>query len=227
MGGGLCASRYTLIIINTESELKYFLVILILLFPIKQSYSQLVSNYGLKIGLSYSNIDKQYSDSKLNDETNFKLGLGISLFTESSLFKNLNLISEICYIQKGYTENIAQANEKGENIGTFTLKERFDYLTIKLQPSYQFELKSLTPYVFIGPKLDIKLNNQDENNYLFKFLKNNQFGISYGAGIKLNKIIYYPILLEINSNYDFGYSFSNYYLKVRNLSYELKFGIEL
>ena len=202
--------------------MKCVLSLLFLLFLSNNNYSQIIDNYGLKLGFSYSNIDEQYSDAQLNGETYFKWGLCVAVFTETSLFKNINLISEIGYIQKGYEEDFTKADAFGEKTGTFTYKERFDYLTIKLLPSYKFELSSFTPYVFIGPKLDFKLNIQSEQNNLFKVLNNEQFGLSYGAGVKLNKLLRYPILVEINSDYDFGYCFSNEFLKVRNISYELR-----
>ena len=207
--------------------MKYVLSLLFLLFLINNNYSQVIDNYGLKLGLSYSNIDEQYSDAQLNGETYFKWGLSVAVFTETSLFKNINLISEIGYIQKGYEEDFTKADAFGEKTGTFTYKERFDYLTIKLLPSYKFELSSFTPYVFIGPKLDFKIDIQNGQGSLFKILNDKQFGFSYGAGLKLNKLLRYPILVEINSDYDFGYCFSNEFLKVRNISYELRIGVEL
>ena len=209
------------------SYIKYLQIIFLIFFLYGNSNCQILANYGVKVGLSYSNINTNYQQTFLNDATDFKIGVSGVVFTKSSFSKHFHLVSEIGYIQKGYKEKFNKYNMIGEKIGEFTIKERFDYLTIKIQPCYEYEIKSVTPYIFFGPKLDFNLMVDNKIKTFSKLIKESQFGISYGFGIKLNRLLPYNILVELNSNYDFDNSFKNDFVAVKNISYELKIGLEL
>jgi hypothetical protein len=226
MGGGLgatslCAKN------NFGKNMKYYLFICIFFLFVNKIHSQIISNYGVKIGISYSDIEQDYLFNQLTDDTEFRFGFTGFLFAKSSFSKNIHIITELGYIQKGFQEVVQSINIYGEKDGEFTYKERFDYLTIKIQPCYEFELPSFTPYIFIGPKVDFKLNKGSEDEIITRMFRNTQFGLSYGIGIKLNNLFAYNLLLEINSNYDFKYGYESEYSRMKNISYEFKVGLEL
>lgn len=203
--------------------MRYYLFICFFILFVNKINSQILSNYGIKFGISYSDIEQDYLFNQLTDDTEFRFGFSGFLFAKSSFSKSIHIITELGYIQKGFQEVVQSINMDGE----FTYKERFDYLTIKLQPCYEFILSSVTPYIFIGPKIDFKLNKGSEDEIITREFHNTQFGLSYGLGIKLNNLFAYNLLLEINSNYDFLYGYESEYSRMKNISYEFKIGLEL
>jgi hypothetical protein len=206
--------------------MKYRIFAFLILVTVNVNYGQLINNFGLKLGVSYSDVEQKYLQMGMNDNTKFKYGLSLSLFVRSALVTNLSLISEFGYIQKGYQEEFIAANMYGEEIGTVTYKDRFDYLTLKLLPAYEYSFGTISPYLFIGPKIDFKIMTVKDYSSLFKDLRDTQLGLSYGIGLKLNNIFNYALFIEINSNYDFEEILKNDFVKFRNISYEIKAGIE-
>jgi len=206
--------------------MKCWVVIIFTFCIVTTSNAQLIDNYGVKLGISYSNIDHHFLQMFSDYDADYTYGWSFSIYAKQRIIENIILISEIGYIQKGYQDDFIRSNQFGEKLGKFTVRERFDYLSIKLVPTYEHSFKSFSPYIFIGPKIDIKMILDNDHSDLIEKINKTQLGLTYGAGLKVSKIIPYALLIEINSNYDFDYIFKNNFAEIRNISYELKIGVE-
>ena len=204
------------------------LVVILVIFIFNCTYSQIIENYGFKIGVSYSKIDRDYKKLEFDYETKHKFGVSFSAFAISHISSNIKLFTEFGFAQKGFSEEYIKTNVNGEQIGTFLYKESINYLTLKLLPHYEIGINSVTPFIFLGPKIDIKLgNNSNDEEFSFgKISKDIQLGVCYGVGVEVTELIKYPFIIELSSSYDFSDSFENDFLRLKNISYELTIGFK-
>lgn len=202
----------------------------VLVFFISQStYSQIIDSFGLKIGYSYSNIDYKLNNLPFDFESDYKPGFVFSIYGKKTLSKNIEFISEIGYSQKGFREEFFRSDESGLIIGMTTFNNSFDYLTLQVYPRLIINLGLIEPYILAGPKLDILLSS-DFEFHLFdhsEYMTKSQIGLVYGFGAKLEKMIHIPLLVEVISFYDFTSYAENDNFESRNISYQLKLGLEL
>src|ERR1035437_2639012 len=160
---------------------------------------QVISNYGLKLGIGISNQSWDYQAIGNLDWKN-KTGLSARIFADFFNLPIFQLEGEIGYIRKGVTDKIPVTTEF-QPFGTgelYTIDNGLDYLTLSALGKLKHEFKFITPYIIEGPQLNILLNKNIQKGYevVFDKFKKNIAGISFGAGAEVRSILPFVFLLE-------------------------------
>jgi hypothetical protein len=204
---------------NVMTNVAISFVLMILLVSVVES--QIVSNYGFKAGTISATETFDYT-IKVSNPTSYRWGLDIGGFVECFRVANLSLLTELHYIQKGYSTSLqettpAQPDGTGRYI---TIRPRLDYLSIPVLGKVQFDIGGLTPYVFLGPRLDLLLGKTDASlNY-----SSTDAGAALGGGIQFSIFSAPDFLVEGRFSPSFGNVFQNQNLTVKNRSFEILLG---
>jgi len=211
--------------------MKKFLLTITILFLIPFSLkSQIINNYGLKIGFAQTT---QNSDNKVYNQTiNFTDGFSISAFVDLFNFNGFSISPEIKYIQKGAQFNVLPQLEYGPAVVIYQkYKLHQSYLSIPIFLIYKKELAVGEPYIKIAPRYDILLRTTDNINSSNSYYNNvdfkNVFGGSLSIGIipKIN-FIFKPIL-ELSYQTDFTESYMINGNSMKNEVFEFSLGFIL
>lgn len=218
---------------------KIFCVLVIgfvVLFQYKNIYPQLIKSYGVKIGITTSNIDvKNIKPIKIGlrnitpDYSNLKGHLVSPAITIWGKILNDDLLSlelEASYMQKGSSntrEEFITTSEQPDGTGEkekITTSLIFKYLQFNINPQVGYRFGEIKTYGLLGPSVNILLGNE---NFLMreKDRKNILLGYNLGIGISFHKIF-----LEAKYNGDFS-SFYSVGPEFWNKVYMFNFGVEI
>ena len=204
-----------------------FLVLLI--FDFSTSNAQLIRDYGIKIGVTSTNQNWNWSsETGVIANSKSRQGFDGSLFIEWLDIPFISLITEINYIQKGseVTTNVMVTTAQnpdgaGQYYGYST---RINYLSIPILAKLRISGELLTPYILLGPRFDFKLSSNSSSDIgsapIYEY-KNNDLGGTFGIGLELRQALL-PIHLGAEFRYSpsFQYCYSVKYLSVKNSSLE-------
>ena len=147
------------------------LLIVIFVLSTSLSYSQIIKDYGLKIGGTISHQNWDYSnlgfDPGFNPDN--KLGFNFGIFLESPDLSFLRIVGELNFIQKGIQEELIVTTPESP-IGTgetklWELGINYLNLSILAKPNLNFGL--IKPYLLVGPKIDLELSKSVESQESF------------------------------------------------------------
>ncbi len=200
------------------------------------SYSQL-KNFGIKGGLNLSNAELDYTG--FNYQPDNKTGFNVYLTYDFLNFKNVVISGEAGYSQKGFNDDVLIKNGLGEEVGSFMIYNRLNYIDINAIAEFILRYKSVSPYFSFGPVLSFytgynlsasgKYDSlyQNYENPLFEKLKTSVIGLIAGAGIEINKVIPQTIITEVRYNFDLTNSFNNGFLNYqRNYLWQFNLGVK-
>lgn len=197
------------------------------------SFSQNISGYGVKVGLTSSKFSWDYSVQSgfkgLSFESDRKLGINIGLFAEffDSTFFSLN--TELNYISKGFQKEIVATSLECPCTGNKTLwKVSFNYINFSLLAKPKISLDIFTPYILLGPRVDIEVSKSAENDnpiYYQEYLSK-RLGLKLGIGTEV-KLARVTLLSEFIWDFDFKHIYKNEYVDVKTNSYDIRIGIKL
>lgn len=178
---------------------KIILIVVIFLFLGSNNIvnSQFKVNYGVKAGLELAHvvaINRYYESSSDN-----KTGICLGGFIEPSFNKYISLIIETNYQQKGWRAEGLQINYS------------INCISVPLMLKLRTEAGRLSPYIQLGPKLDIVLH-QDSANNLYSFHSYNfsliDFGVVLGLGCETRVWKNDYLLAEMRYNCNFNSNFA-------------------
>jgi hypothetical protein len=210
---------------------KFFLILFVLSCSI--SFGQIISGYGVKVGLTSSQFKWDYSiKSGLNGfdiESDRKPGINIGLFAEilDSPFFSLN--TELNYISKGFQNELFATTSESPDIGNKVLwKVNFNYIDVSVLAKPKINLDILTPYILIGPRVDIELSKsaQFDNPDNYKEYSSQRLGFKFGIGTEVT-LFGMNFLSELVWDFDFREIYKNENVKVITNSYDIRIGIKL
>jgi opacity protein-like surface antigen len=207
------------------------LLLLLLLFTLSfNSQAQIVSNYGLKLGLGISNQSWDYQPSgHLDWQT--KDGISARLFADFLILPVLQLEGEIGYLRKGVIDKIPITTvDQPDGTGQFfTTNNSLGYLSLSILAKLKFEFTSLTPYIIAGPQLNILLNKNIADGFqiVFDKFKKNNVGFSLGAGAEFKNILPLVFLVEYRFEKDLSNNFNSPNLDIKNYSHVILLGIKI
>jgi hypothetical protein len=166
--------------------------------------AQSIENYGVKIGVVTSNQDNRYhipdntfdAIATFHPNKNF-IGFTIGLYAGFLNYAPFSFVFEGNYTQKGYREEYIFYNEWTGIHSTDIYTKRFDYLNFSLLLKTKVAFKMLSPYLLVGPRLDVSLANKNS------FYDNNITGFVVGIG---SEITLYKTRLLTEVTYDFSLS---------------------
>jgi len=205
------------------------IVILLVIFATSISYSQIIKDFGLKIGGTISHQNWDYTnlgfDPGFNPDN--KLGFNIGLFVESPDISFLRIVGELNFVQKGIQEELAVTTAEspiptGET-KLWKLGINYLNLSILVKPNLDFNL--IKPYILIGPKIDLELSKsvESEESFYDEFNKN-PIGLRLGLGSEI-QIINLRFLAEFIYDTDFENLYKNKNVEVTSHSYDFRIGI--
>lgn len=190
------------------------------------STAQIIKGYGFKFGITKASQDWNYKSSN-SFSPNSRTGINIGVFAESLHLLGLSAVGEMNYSQKGMTSDILITSESGpEPIGTMTINNRIDYLSVALFAKYNFNLLLVKPYIYGGPRADFEVTKNINPGFriVYDDFDKSILGWSVGAGVEL-ALLPVGLLAEIRYNADKDNAFQNENLSVKNSTIEIRGGI--
>jgi hypothetical protein len=194
-------------------------------------YSQFISDYGMKIGMTASKPNFKY-DPSINitdvpfDETRISPNIGI--FLRFLDLKNIDFETQLSYLQKGGENKyeittINQPNGTGEFL-TFEIQFEYTQLGLGIRPKYS--TNTVDAYSYIGGSLDYLLGVKNiiiPKNQFKDFV----FGYAMGVGLSFNEILNNPIFLEVVYNSDISKVYQTQGLDIKNKLWLFRIGVSL
>ena len=140
--------------------------------------------------------------------------------------KSAQLITELRYVQRGAVNEQPFTRESGPDIlGTFRTIDRMNYLTVPVLVKIHFNDRVGSPYLVIGPSLELLLNHHSDTHLqdqVFDNFKKVEMAGNFGIGLKSDILD-----VEIRYNRSMTSSYKNDVLKVRSTSVEIILGLTL
>ena len=169
------------------------LLIIILFFIGKLTFSQEKIDYGLNVGINYFNV----RGNDFADQYNYDFGFLIGITFEYTLKNNFSVITGINYEKKNtINENSNTLDSNGNVLGNAVIKEKFDYLNLPILLKINFNNSFFLnggPYISyllsseteIDSSVSETVSNIDSTDRFKKVDLGLSFGI--GKGFKLNE----------------------------------------
>jgi len=188
--------------------------------------AQLIRSYGIKVGGSLAKQVWDYS-TNYNLEADNRFGLNIGGFVEFLDIPFLSVVAEADYSQKGmeYTGTVHTTSYPSGITKTFN--NRIDYLSLFLMGKLRYNLVLFSPYLLVGPRVDIELGKNVETEFSSAYddFKKGNVGLTIGVGTELIKVLPLSLLAEFRYNYDLTNVYSENGVDVKNQSFDFLIGI--
>jgi len=207
---------------------KETLLIVILILFSSQVYSQIIQDYGFKIG--YVNSSQNYSNKVIDEITERKNGYSFSAFVDLFNFNGFFVSPEIKFIQKGVGLKLIITGPEGpEPLGKKTEYIYHNYLSIPVYVLYKYKFEVGDPFIKIAPRYDILLNSSDDFNQPTSTYDDykNTFGGTVSIGFIPNISIAINPFIEISYHMDFTNTYSGVNNKIKNNALEVCIGLLL
>jgi hypothetical protein len=164
-----------------------------------------------------------------NEETDRRLGFGVAGFIEWFDLPVFSVVTQLEYLQRGMEQEFnVTSPESPEVLGTTTIENRLDYLSLPILAKGRIELGSVTPYALAGIRFDHLLGYESEGNFfnaVYDSFDRTTIGGSVGAGVELPELLPFGVLAELRYNFDLDDAYSTDLLTVSNNAYDLWIGI--
>jgi hypothetical protein len=202
-------------------------LVLLLAFP-GTAGAGLIRKAGAKI--AFSSAGQSYELTYVpENETERRFGMGAALFLEWFDLPILSVVTQIEYLPRGMAQEFNLTGPDGpEVIGTATVENRLDYLSLPILAKGRLDLGSVTPYALAGVRFDYLLGYESEGgvyDIVYSAFDETTVGASVGAGVELNELLPFGLLVEARYNLDLEDAFSTDLLKVSNNAYDLWIGV--
>lgn len=203
--------------------LSTFVAALLLSVPALPVQAQSPISYGVKAGFTSSSV----STNMFADEIERREGLSAVAFAEWFDMSYFSLLTELGYVQRGYSKTVEVRNPQGERLGTEEKSTRFDYLTVAALAKLQYSGPAFQPYAVAGPRGDV-LRGGAPSNLVTDQYDTLAFGGTIGAGVELGKqLLPVPVYLEVRYNADVTNSLSCCPRDMSNQAFDILLGIAL
>lgn len=180
--------------------------------------AQIISNYGLKVGVVSSKaVDLSSKVYPWNLYQSSRVSGSFSFFTQFPISKYFRFEVELGYKQEGAEDKIpVTTTENPDGTGQFVIIDHaYDFLSLNLSWQPKIETNDISLYGIISPSLNYLLKNRDQiilNDDINKLV----LGYNVGLGFQPKNIINGKLFVEVK----FGGSFSKY---LKNYYFETKF----
>jgi len=206
---------------------KWFILVFIVLTSATRINSQIIQNYGFKVG--YVSSSQTYSGFELDDSIKRKNGISFSGFIYLFDFNGFTVSPEIKYIQKGAgLEFIVTGPESPDPIGKTTKYIYHNYLSIPISFVYKMKLGAGIPFIKIAPRYDILLSSDDDLNSPASTYESykNVFGGTLSIGFVPNFNFVFNPFIELSYHMDFTDTYSGINNNIRNNAVEINLGVQ-
>ncbi|KAF0153072.1 MAG: hypothetical protein FD143_512 [Ignavibacteria bacterium] len=204
---------------------KFLVTVLVIFIFSKVVNAQLLSSFGMKIGVANAGQSWDYSGDLTTIEIfdKSRIGFAFGVYTEWFDLPLISIIAEAHYIQKGSKGEIIVATmDSPAGTGeTKTITPRIDYLSMPLLAKLRYETNSFTVYGIAGPRIDILIGkNSEAVGSVFDDFKYTDIGGTFGFGFEIPITEIYFASCELRYSPSFQNIFSNGILEVKNRSLE-------
>jgi hypothetical protein len=204
------------------------LVATAVLFVFSTSQAQLISGYGVKLGMSYANQNFDYTDKDLKLDTKYLSGTGAGVFVEWLKLPLVGVTTEVLYVQKGMKVTAVKTTANDPSgVGTIEVNNRVSYLSIPVLAKLKFGGMLIAPYVVAGPRFDVLLSYDSEEKVVYDNFKSTVVGGDIGVGGEFSFILPVALSAELRYSTDFDNSYESDLLKVNNKAFLLLLGLRL
>ncbi|HLP81401.1 MAG TPA: porin family protein [Nitrosomonas sp.] len=210
--------------------MKHIIVIVIIscVLLFNESKAQLIKTYGVK--LAYTAATENF-DPKWSPNVKYRQGVNAAVFAEWLNFPVFSIISQIEYAQRGaFVDYLPTQDAAGPEHIIWTEHTRVDYLSIPLFAKFSIPMGTLSPFIALGPKIDILLGHRSDEghlNYIYDQFNNTTLGGTFSIGGQMKSGLPFSVILEGRFNFDFQDSYSSDGLKIRNTSIDIWLGLAL
>lgn len=207
------------------------IIFVISLFITSSSYSQIPS-IGVKVGLSASNVSGYTTD------TDSKTGFSAYLFTDLLNLPFISIGGEAGYVQKGFNLPVVTTDPMGNPTSSYDITAKINYVNVALIGKLKLASKSgPTPYILAGPTIGVKASTgssssggtnpvDQEIETVLEGYKSTTYGGTFGIGLEVPAALILNIIAEARYNLDFGNSFENANMKLKNKGFEFLIGVK-
>lgn len=191
--------------------------ILLTMLIVTSSYSQIIKDYGVKIGVTKSNYTVKNPPTMIDGTERLVVEIPtgnlfspfVSLFVNVMETNLLNIEIETAFITKGIRKKFDLYVFSPENpSGTsqkvdYFFEQTFKYLQFNVNGHLKYNIGSITTYLIAGPTADylvetsgILLTEEQRKDFLI--------GYNLGIGVNLGKLFSQQIFVEAKFNGDFS-----------------------
>jgi len=210
--------------------MKSLLIIILITVICSSAKSQIISNCGLKLGVGISNQSWDYQ-AGMNLDWNNKIGISPRIFADFFNYSFFQLEGEIGFLRKGIKDKIpvTTSTQPDGNGNYYEINNKLDYLIVSALAKFRYNLGTFSPYIQLGPQLNILLNKNIAKGIevVFDKYKESNIGLSIGAGSELNNILPVSILVEYRYEKDFINNYDSSNLILKNYSHVILLGIKI
>ena len=192
--------------------MKKIFITTVFILTLTLGHTQIIKSIGIKSGLTFANQDWTYSPINFPQDKHYKTGLYEALTLEFFNHKHFSLVTDLSFNQKGYKETVLERTvDQPEGTGQYiTINSTFNFITLCPMLKYRVDIKSFSPYIFAGPRIDYYTSYSSYANFSLteKDFTKPIFGLTSGVGIeyKKNKI---GIMIEGQYLSDFSHFYKN------------------
>lgn len=183
-------------------------------------------SFGIAGGLALSEQDfdyTQFGDPQFDRRTGLLLGAFAEVHASGPVYGSLGL----AYTQKGISTTVREADLGDEVVGTRDIKAYVEYAVVGLALKIRPELGRVDPFVMAGPRLDIKIGDNNEPGFdeVYSDFAGSVWGLTFGGGMEFAVTPAISALLGVAYNLDLEDSYETDLLTVKNESIDLVTGI--
>lgn len=160
-----------------KATLSALAALALLLLP-ASSHAQLVQDYGVKGGITFSSLQSSKYDSVPGRRTGYSI-VGFAEWLDLNAF---SLMTEAGYVQRGIEAS------------------RLNYLTAAVMPKGYLSWEKWSPYVLAGPRIDFLQEGPDKVDANYVSVANVSFGGTVGAGVELPTLLPHTVVAEVRYN---------------------------
>lgn len=164
--------------------------------------------YGFSLSTNYSNLQSAV-DLPANAKIQNNVGFGLGIFMDYSFFKNLVFSPKA---EISFNDAKVEFTHSDNSKSTYSLMK--SSLDFKAHLVYKLTNTKLSPYILVGPGLQLPLENGPTISTSFPNNKN--FTIDFGIGLE-NNFKYFIFTPELR--YSYGLSNVNFHPALQELNY--------
>ncbi len=203
------------------------LLVIICILPLSSIGETL--HYGVKTGVTFANQDFDYTFGSPDFYTH--TGWNIGFFAEWRLLPAVSLATALHYVQKGVTIKVSTPSYMRAPTGRLlsSFSNRVDYLSLPLFAKFSIPLGKARTYLFIGPRLDIKVGQKATLGFdeLYDEFESSVWGGTIGIGQAFPLSSCVAALVEVYYHHDFTEAYKTDLLVVKNRAWGILVGVEL
>ena len=210
---------------------RLLVLVLVLFIGAGPSSAQVVRSFGIKTGLTASNIrspDFENEGVSFSFDEDRRRGLLVLAFVEWFDVGAFSLITEAGYVPRGNEFEIMDVTRsddgQGFEPGLTRFVRKFDYISFAVPVKARLRGGKVEPYVLAGPRVDFLVDGEPETQ-LVESYRSTTFGVVMGIGIESASSV--SIFGELRYNTDFTDSLPDAPRDAYNNAFDLIIGVRM